>query len=330
MTEGGKDIGFGHITRCKSLCQAFEKNGIIPTFITNNNKAVKDLLKDKNHHIFNWSEEQDELFGIIKNADIVIIDSYLADINLYRKVSEIIKVPVYFDDNMRLDYPKGVIVNGNIFAEELNYPTRDEIAYLLGCRYLPLRREFWENTEKEVRWNIKTVMVTFGGDDARSMTPKVLRLLAKEYPDIAKNVVIGKAFQNINEIRAEADDKTKIIYFPDAQGMKNIMIESDIAISLGGQTLYELAAISVPAIAVVVAENQLNNVRGCQKAGFIEYAGWWEDIQFLEGIAQSLKSLQDRELRENMAKIGRSLIDGNGASRVVEEIFKRVPYKNYN
>ena len=330
VTEGGKDIGFGHITRCKSLCQAFEKNGIIPTFITNDNKAVKDLLKDKNHHILNWSEDQGELFGIIGNADIVIIDSYLADINLYRKVSEIIKVPVYIDDNMRLDYPKGLVVNGNIFAEELNYPKKEGISYLLGCRYFPLRREFLENIEKKIRGNIETVMITFGGDDARNMTPRVLKLLAKEYPDFAKNVVIGNAFQNIDEIRAEGDDKTKLIYSLDAQGMKDVMIGSDIAISLGGQTLYELAAVSVPTIAVAVAENQLNNVRGCQKAGFIEYAGWWEDIQFLEGITKSLKYLQDRELREKMVKIGRSLVDGNGASRVVEDLFKRVPYKNYN
>lgn len=330
LTEGGKDIGFGHITRCKSLYQAFEKNGTTPTFITNGDKAVRDLLRDKNHHIFNWPGEQQKLFSIIENADIVTIDSYLADFNFYKKVSEIIKIPVYIDDNMRLDYPKGVVVNGNIFAEELKYPKREEVAYLLGCRYLPLRREFWENIEKKTRENIGTVMITFGGNDARNMTPRVLRLLAKEYPDIAKNVVIGKAFQNIDEIKVEADDKTKLIYSPDAQGMKRVMIESDIAISLGGQTLYELAAISVPAIAVAVAGNQLNNVRGCQKAGFIEYAGWWEDRQILEGIFKSLKLLQDRDIREKMEKAGRSMVDGNGANRVVEEIFKRVPYKNYN
>ena len=153
MTEGGNDIGFGHITRCKSLCEAFEKNGIIPTFITNDNKAVRELLRDKNHYVFNWSEEEEELFGIIENADIVIIDSYLADINLLRKVSEIIKFPVYIDDNMRLDYPKGLVLNGNKFAEELNYPQKEGISYLLGCRYFPLRREFLDNIEKQIRGN---------------------------------------------------------------------------------------------------------------------------------------------------------------------------------
>ena len=30
LTEGGKDIGFGHITRCISLSEAFEEKGIYP------------------------------------------------------------------------------------------------------------------------------------------------------------------------------------------------------------------------------------------------------------------------------------------------------------
>jgi len=36
ITEGSKNIGFGHITRCISLYQAFEERGIIPEFIINN------------------------------------------------------------------------------------------------------------------------------------------------------------------------------------------------------------------------------------------------------------------------------------------------------
>ena len=36
ITEGGKNIGFGHITRCLSLYQAFEEKGILPKFIINN------------------------------------------------------------------------------------------------------------------------------------------------------------------------------------------------------------------------------------------------------------------------------------------------------
>ena len=41
LTEGGKDIGFGHVTRCSSIYQAFEQFHIVPKFIINGDDSVK-------------------------------------------------------------------------------------------------------------------------------------------------------------------------------------------------------------------------------------------------------------------------------------------------
>ncbi|MDQ7082427.1 MAG: glycosyltransferase [Aquificota bacterium] len=82
--------------------------------------------------------------------------------------------------------------------------------------------------------------------------------------------MIGKGFRNIDEIKASADPNTELIFYPSAEEMKNLMLDADIAISAGGQTLYELARVGVPTIAVAVAENQMWNVSEWQEAGFIE------------------------------------------------------------
>ena len=86
ITEGGKNTGFGHITRCLSLYQAFEERGIKPKFIINGDTDIEYLLKDINYQIFNWLDEKSKLFEMVKDADIAIIDSYLADISLYNKL----------------------------------------------------------------------------------------------------------------------------------------------------------------------------------------------------------------------------------------------------
>lgn len=52
LTEGGKDAGLGHITRCISIYQAFEKVGIQAKLIVNGDEAVQDLLKYKNFRLF--------------------------------------------------------------------------------------------------------------------------------------------------------------------------------------------------------------------------------------------------------------------------------------
>ena len=86
ITEGGKNISFGHITRCLSLYQAFEERGIKPKFIVNADNNVEYLLKQVNYQIFSWLDEKNKLLEMLKDADIAVIDSYLADISLYNKL----------------------------------------------------------------------------------------------------------------------------------------------------------------------------------------------------------------------------------------------------
>jgi len=104
LTECGKNIGFGHVTRCLSLYQVFEERGIKPKFIVNADNNVEYLLKQVNYQTFNWLDEKSKLFEMLKDADIAVIDSYLADISLYNKIANLVKISVYIDDNKRLDY----------------------------------------------------------------------------------------------------------------------------------------------------------------------------------------------------------------------------------
>ncbi|MBF0558384.1 MAG: UDP-2,4-diacetamido-2,4,6-trideoxy-beta-L-altropyranose hydrolase [Nitrospirae bacterium] len=322
LTEGGNNIGFGHITRCDSLYQAFLEEGLSADVIVNGDTAVEDFLSDKRFRLFDWLKEDEALDRTLEDADIVIIDSYMATYGIYERLSMLVKVPVYMDDYKRLDYPKGIVLNGGINAEELNYPERTDITYLLGSRYIPLRKAFWDFSEKVINENIDSLMITFGGDDDRNITPRVLSAIVERYPGVLKAVAIGKGFNNVQEIEKSADNKTNIIYYPDAAGMKDIMIGSDVAISAAGQTLYELARFGVPTIAVAVADNQMNNIKGWQESGFIEYAGWWADGNLMDNVLKALARLEDRDRRIKMAQTGRAMVDGKGAGRVVDFILK--------
>jgi UDP-2,4-diacetamido-2,4,6-trideoxy-beta-L-altropyranose hydrolase len=270
ITEGGKKLGFGHITRCMSVCQALEEVKILPELMVNGDETVQDLLPDKNCVVFDWLNDRDTLFATVRDADIAFIDSYLADYELYQDISNMVKTAVYFDDTIRIDYPDGIVVNGAVFADKMPYPKVDGITYLLGTKYTPLRKEFWHIPAKSIRDNLETTIITFGGADVCNLTPKVLRLLVDIYPELLKKVIIGNGFQNITEIEALKDHNTELIYYSDAAEMKKFMLESDIAISAGGQTLYELARIGVPTIAITVADSQSANIHGWQEVGFAE------------------------------------------------------------
>ncbi len=324
LTEGGRKIGFGHITRCTALCEAFKKKGIKPYFIVNADDSIKKLLKGKRNKVFNWLNKKDELFNLVSGADIVILDSYLAKNDLYRKIAGMVKLAVYIDDNKRIDYPEGIVINGNIYAKGLEYPNAKGATYLLGAKYLPLRREFCDAPGKKTRRQIDTIMITFGGDDSKNMTPRVLHLLAAEFPQFTKKVMIGQGFNNVEQIIMAADSRTELVYYPDSGKIRDSMRAADIAVSAAGQTLYELAGLGVPAVAVAVAKNQLNNLIGWENAGFIYSAGWWEDKNIFSKISKGIESLEGRGVRVRKGAIGRRLVDGKGAIRIRDHIVSRL------
>jgi UDP-2,4-diacetamido-2,4,6-trideoxy-beta-L-altropyranose hydrolase len=320
ITEGGREKGYGHITRCASLYEAFEERGFHPEFVINGDESVKELLVDKRYSILHWAEKQNEAFRLMDNVDVAVIDSYLESYDFYKRVSDIVGLAVYIDDFKRLDYPRGMVVNGTIFAEEIDDPKCEDITYLLGNDYILLRQAFWHVPEKEIKENVEVILITLGGNDMRDMAPRILRLLIDGYPKIEKKIIIGRGAKNIEKIEKVKDKNTHLIYSAEAGEMRKTMLACDAAISAGGQTLNELARVGVPTIALAVADNQKNNIRGWQRAGFIEYVGWWNDRECLDKIEKALTSLAPKSVRQRMAGIGRARVDGCGPRRVVQRI----------
>jgi UDP-2,4-diacetamido-2,4,6-trideoxy-beta-L-altropyranose hydrolase len=320
LTEGGDNIGFGHVTRCLSLYQAFETQGYQLDFIVNGDASVKSIVNNENVTLMDWAKNIKENQGtsFLENIDIVIIDSYLADIEVYRKVSQKVPSPIYLDDYLRIDYPNGTILNWSICAPQLDYIKKEGLSYLLGPQYISMRQPFLNVKERPVAEKVNSVLITFGGDDSKNMTPGVLKYLTEKHPHLIKNVIIGSAYNNTTEIKTVVDANTYLIFSPDGKGMKNTMMNSDIAISSGGQTLFELARTSLPAIVIAVAENQNNNVLSWNKTGFIEYAGFWTDKDIILNVATKFEGMLDYDRRKQAVKAGRDTVPGNGAENIIK------------
>ena len=116
LTEGEEKIGFGHITRCIALCEAFEEKDINPALLVNGDNSILDLLRYKNFQRFDWIKNKEQLLPKIAQSDFIVIDSYLAEKSLYDKISEVTDGKMLMiDDYNRIDYPKGILVNPSIY-----------------------------------------------------------------------------------------------------------------------------------------------------------------------------------------------------------------------
>ncbi len=320
LTEGGRGIGLGHLSRCGAIYQAFIEAGIKPVMLVKGDETVKDFLKDINYRLVNWHAQAQKALSMIKDSDICIIDSYLAKKDFYHALSQIVSVPVYIDDDNRIKYPPGIILNGNIYGDDLGYK---KCHHLLGQKYLYLRKIFWKVKPVKIKSKASKIFITLGGHDMLNMTPEVLKVINQKFPDLKKMVVIGQGFSQKRSIKKIADENTTLIIGPSALGFQKAMREADIAVSAGGQTLAELARLGVATLGILAAENQRHNLNGWQKAKVIRFIGTFHDKKILfKNLVKGIKELQGVNKRKAMAKRGLKIADGNGPKRIVKELLR--------
>jgi len=167
LTEGGTDIGFGHIYRCAAITHGLRKRSIECTLIINGDSSLQNLDIGTDFSINNWMLDIDNIKNLY--GDTVIIDSYKADKNLVKKVAALFKLSVYIDDYKRMIYPSGIVINSAIGADHLNYPDISGVEYLLGLKYHPMRMEFWECEKKSINRQVNNILITIGGSDMKNI-----------------------------------------------------------------------------------------------------------------------------------------------------------------
>jgi len=301
LTEGGKNIGFGHIARCLSLYQAFEEKGLMSKMIVNGDRDARFLLKGRNYKLLDWLKREVELFKSINDAKIIIIDSYLADRSFYKKLSQITNTLVCIDDNNRINYPEGIILNGSLYADRLNYSQKASSKYLLGPKYILLRKEYWTFPQKKIRKGLKKVLVTLGGTGKDRPGQRIIAFVKNYLKDVQVCIIKGSCEPSM---------------------FRDLILDADICISAGGQTIHELAATGTPAISLCLADNQVNNLKYWSKIGFVENIGWYNNRHLEKKASKAFALLTDYSIRAKKSRIGRKIVDGHGAQRVGLEILR--------
>ncbi|GAA0318730.1 hypothetical protein GCM10008967_06630 [Bacillus carboniphilus] len=317
LTEGGSQIGLGHISRCSSLYDEIEGRGITVEFLIYGDISEYEIIRNRKYKVVNWLSE-DFLTKYIKQNDYCIVDSYLANKGLFRDISKLAKKALYIDDNGRIIYPKGIIVNPSLSTEAVKYPKNDTNCYLLGPKYIILRNPFIQVKREYINSQVKEVLITLGGSDINNLTPGILKHLYRQNSDIIFNVVIGPAFKNMVELKSFNPKNIRFYENASAVEMKSIMLKSDLAITAVGQTIYELIATQTPFIPIKIIENQSNNVAGLKEFNLVKKVLDSKDIDLLQKIENEFNKLLCKNRRAEIVNMYNGVIDGLGSRRLID------------
>lgn len=218
-------------------------------------------------------------------------------------------------------YHADLLLNQNLGAEQYTYRCDSKARLLLGTQHVLLRPEFqtWQAWQREVPPVAKRLLVTLGGADPQNTTSLVIEALKTvNVSGLKARVVVGAANAHAAEIQRRAaglgDWIELLASVPD---MPAQMAWADMAVAAAGLTCWELAYMQLPALLLVIADNQEQLAAQASEAGMARSMGWARR-QTPQTIAAAVAGLcMDRSTRLLQSRVGRRLVDGTGAQRVV-------------
>lgn len=374
--DANSKIGMGHVMRCLSVADALVKRGEEVLFVTADDTPVPLLTKKGipyrvlHTDYADMEAELPELLAVLRELTLraespemvlpqmpsqrvesseealpqrntaILVDSYYVTEKYLAALKKRITT-IYMDDIYAFSYPVDMLINYNIYGEEMGYEKDAAFAdtkLLLGTKYVPLREEFsagagYVQSRKELPLGAANVtpaeeggiLITTGGSDSFNLAGQLLMeamkydaLKEKEY-----HVVSGSLNPHIGELQALAKKHENIHIHCNVTNMAELMAESEVALSAGGSTLYELCAMGVPVIAFSFAENQERLVQTFVKRGIAQYGGNYrtDGNKMIQNTIAGLETLlEDKNLRTEYRKKARTLVDGKGADRIAEAI----------
>lgn len=340
--DGNSNIGLGHVMRCLSIADAFKNSGESCLFITADNELHK-IIKDRGHKNLVLDSEYDHMdteLGGLKQAidsrdvDVVFVDSYYVTEHYLRELWQFCSrkyiTLVYVDDVLSFPYPCDVLLNYNIYAKDEDYkklyknhalPT-----LLMGTKYTPQRAEFQDLPDRKVKEDAKDILISTGGADSEHIGLEIIKFIHShsDWNDYRFHLVVGMMNSDRNEIESLSEGKDNIIIYKRVKNMSELMQSCDVAVSAAGSTLYELCSTQTPTITYILADNQIPGAEGFENAGVLHCAG---DIRDIGASALAEKMINDaialcngHSKRKEIAQKMKTVIDGKGAERVVDEV----------
>jgi UDP-2,4-diacetamido-2,4,6-trideoxy-beta-L-altropyranose hydrolase len=199
------------------------------------------------------------------------------------------------------------------------YPTA---AALTSFKYLMLRSEFQELHKLQRQSNrVSQLLVMQGGADTYGFLPKIARAMHEVPGEFRTLFVLGPAFQHHTELVAainSGDREITMVLNP--LNLSQLMASSDLAITAGGLSMFELACVGTPSLVVCAERFEVPTAERLETYGAVRSLGFGNDVAEPKIAATLTELLEDGSQRATMAQKGREIVDGRGAERIVSEI----------
>lgn len=260
--DGYREIGMGHIFHCLTLYYNLTAHEVV--FVTKKGTEGEKKLKERFVKLVSI-ENDEEFFAFAREykPDIVVSDILDTTKEYMQTLKTLAQRVVSIEDiGEGAKYADAVI---NALYDGL--PKKAENVYA-GSDYVCLRDEFLYTEPAAFRPECKNILVLFGGTDPSNLTQKmyaVAKKLQTTYPCRFTFIAgIGYDANAHGIVSCDGIDVLRDISF-----MSEHIKAADLAVTSQGRTVYEIAAMGVPAIVMAQNERETLHTFASMKNGFM-------------------------------------------------------------
>jgi len=262
----------------------------------------------------------DALATLSLNGAVLVIDGYKFEREFFEILENQATHFAVIDDNVETKaLAPSVVINQNPHATPEMYAHMSGAPQLLlGLQYALLRREVLEATKQSINTVAGKVFIAMGGSDFLQLTAPIVDGL-KDL-DIEICVAIGPT----NGQRQQIEETVKSIHRARVIAQVDYITElasSSLAILAAGSSLWEAAALGVPSLGLIVADNQIGASVGAENCGIsisLDVRSGLHNESIVSNVGNLLTTANGTLAKMRIAT--RSEVDEFGSMRVLQAI----------
>ena len=310
-------IGMGHIFNMLTILNHFRNDEIMILMHKNRNLGYKKFKENLyNVTFFASNDEFNKILTKFK-PDIIFNDILNTKASYMKKLHNHATMIVNFEDQGEGRKFANLVFNP-IFEKQKSLSNE-----FFGSKYACVRDEFriWKN--EILSKNTHKILISFGGTDQNNITEKTISIIEKNnIKNIEFILLLGFGYMHKKMIKQKIKNLQKnnfnIVLVDGSDFIAKYTRDIDFAIVSNGRTVFELASMNIPILAISVNTREQNhNFVKKQNVGIIiDY----EKLSYEKSLKSSLEKMFNFNNRKNYKKNLTKLDLLNGINIVVDKI----------
>lgn len=353
-TDASLQIGTGHAMRCLTLADALKAAGAQCHFICREHRgnligqirqrgftvcvlpvATEAFIANEqavetqpNYESWLGADWAADAMQVIANigvmwVDWLIVDHYAIDARWEQKLRPLCRKLMVIDDLADRTHNCDLLLNQNLGRNVDDYAqlVPKGCIILAGPYYALLRPEFAamrsESLRRRAAPQLKHLLITMGGVDQADATGIILEALkvCALPSDMHITVVMGlqaPRLERVQLLAKQMPQATEVLV--NVHNMAQLMADSDLAIGAAGSTSWERCCLGLPALIVVLAENQRHGAIALEQSGSVKLLDSVEAISYQ--LQSMLSLLITTDALRQLSQKSCLITDGQGVNRV--------------